>query len=92
MIFYSSISPISPYFLTSMAGKIYRWSGLTPTYIHLCVGKIRYIGVVLYDLDKVYEAATAPEDKFVEAFREAILDPYDEEVITAAKKSGIPDS
>ena len=67
-------------------------AGLAPVCMHSCVGRIRYVGVVLYDLDRVYEAATAPEEELVKAHREVILDPFDEDVIRAARANGIPDS
>ena len=57
-----------------------------------CVGKVRYIGVVLYDEEKVLEAAKAPEQHLVRAQREIILDPFDPEVVKAAKAAGIPDN
>lgn len=66
-------------------------SGLAPVCMHSCVGRIRYVGVALYDLDRVYEAASASEDRLVEAHREIILDPYDPDVVEAARRSGIPD-
>mgnify|MGYP001772755066 CR=1 FL=1 len=56
-----------------------------------CVGKIRYIGVVLYDRDRVLDAVRARERDLVEAHRDLILDPFDEKVIKAARDDGIPD-
>jgi nitrate reductase beta subunit len=55
-----------------------------------CVGRLRYIGIVLYDADRVLEAA-AVEDAhdLLEAQRSIILDPTDPEVITAARAAGI---
>ncbi|MDP6238958.1 MAG: 4Fe-4S dicluster domain-containing protein, partial [Alphaproteobacteria bacterium] len=66
-------------------------SGLPPVCFHSCVGKIRSFGVLLYDLDRVEEAAMADDKDLVEAQREVILDPFDETVIAAAKESGISD-
>lgn len=56
-----------------------------------CVGRIRYIGVMLYDADKVLEAASIEnEKKLYEAQKTIFLDPHDPEVIAEAKKEGIP--
>ena len=43
-----------------------------------CVGRLRYIGLVLYDADKVLEAATAPDDTdLYESQLGVFLDPED---------------
>ncbi|MDQ1304287.1 MAG: Nitrate reductase subunit beta [Actinomycetota bacterium] len=56
-----------------------------------CVGRIRYIGVVLYDVDAVTAAAQTPEaHDLVEAHRRVMLDPRDPEVLRAAERSGVP--
>ncbi|MFB4320418.1 nitrate reductase subunit beta [Actinomadura sp. 21ATH] len=56
-----------------------------------CVGRLRYIGLVLYDADRVLEAASVPDDTdLYEAQRELILDPDDPEVAAAAERDGIP--
>jgi len=67
-------------------------SGQAPACFHSCVGRIRYIGNVLYDADKIRELAALPDEELVEAQRSMILDPKDPEVIAAAKANGIPDS
>jgi nitrate reductase beta subunit len=56
------------------------------------VGRIRYIGLLLYDADAIEEAARSPQESLVQAQRDVIKDPFDPEVIAAAKASGIPDS
>lgn len=66
-------------------------AGLPTVCSETCVGKIRYIGVVLYDRDRVLEAASSEESELVDAQREIILDPFDESVIKAARDNGIPD-
>ena len=65
-------------------------AGLPTICSETCVGRIRYIGVILYDADKVKEAASVedPQDLY-EAQMEAFLDPFDEEVIAEAEKAGI---
>lgn len=56
-----------------------------------CVGRLRYIGVVLYDLDAITEAVqTRDLADLVEAERNCLLDPHDPAVVAAAEKSGIP--
>ncbi len=58
-----------------------------------CVGRIRYLGVVLYDADRIEEAAsTADEEDLYEAQLSVFLDPNDPEVIAQAKKDGVPDA
>lgn len=55
-----------------------------------CVGRIRYLGVMLYDADKVEEAALADELDLYHSQLEVFLDPHDPEVIAKAKEEGIP--
>jgi nitrate reductase beta subunit len=67
-------------------------TGQAPACFHSCVGRIRYLGVLLYDADRIEEVANAPEEKLIEAHRSLILDPNDPEVIREAKRNGIHDS
>src|SRR5690349_13530192 len=56
-----------------------------------CVGRLRYIGLLLYDADRVLEAASTPDDlDLYEAQREVFLDPSDPAVVRAAEQAGIP--
>jgi nitrate reductase / nitrite oxidoreductase, beta subunit len=56
-----------------------------------CVGRLRYIGLVLYDADKVLEAAAVEDDQALyEAQRSVFLDPSDPEVQRQAELAGIP--
>ena len=56
-----------------------------------CVGRLRYIGLMLYDADKVLDAAAAPgEQDLFEAQRGVFLDPNDPQVAQAAEQAGIP--
>jgi len=64
-------------------------SGQPPACFHSCVGRIRYLGVLLYDADKIEEYANAPESELVQRQRDMILDPHDPEVIEAAGKNGV---
>ncbi len=57
-----------------------------------CVGRLRYLGLFLYDADKVAAAATTPDETdLYEAQLDLILDPHDPEVQAAAKRDGIAD-
>jgi nitrate reductase beta subunit len=56
-----------------------------------CVGRLRYIGLVLYDADKVLAAASTPDEKgLYRAQREVFCDPHDPAVIREAERAGIP--
>ncbi|GGX93306.1 nitrate reductase subunit beta [Streptomyces anandii] len=56
-----------------------------------CVGRLRYLGVLLYDADRVGEAASVPDERdLYEAQLGCFLDPDDPEVARAAEESGIP--
>jgi len=58
-----------------------------------CVGRIRYLGVILYDADKIADAASSTDEKdLYKAQLELFLDPNDPEVIKQAKKDGISDN
>jgi nitrate reductase / nitrite oxidoreductase, beta subunit len=57
-----------------------------------CVGRLRYLGLILYDPDKVLPAAATPNPQdLYEAQLEVLLDPEDREVQAAAYRQGIPD-
>ena len=56
-----------------------------------CVGRLRYIGVVLYDADRVLEAASVEDEhELYAAQRSVLLDPDDPAVQRAAEADGIP--
>lgn len=58
-----------------------------------CVGRLRYLGVLLYDADRVAEVAATPEEKdLFEAQKTLFLDPHDPQVIVDAQRNGIPHS
>ena len=64
--------------------------GLPTVCAETCVGRLRYIGLILYDADKVLEAASVPDDHdLYEAQRSVFLDPNDPKVIREAEKAGI---
>src|SRR4051794_39666755 len=56
-----------------------------------CVGRLRYLGVMLHDPEKAGAAAsTTDEQDLYEAQLGCFLDPHDPEVVRAAEESGIP--
>jgi nitrate reductase beta subunit len=63
--------------------------GEAPACFHTCVGRIRYLGVLLYDADRIAESASRPEADLVDAHRALVLDPFDPEVIAAGRRSGL---
>ncbi|MCP4542955.1 MAG: nitrate reductase subunit beta, partial [Chloroflexi bacterium] len=67
-------------------------SGQAPACFHSCVGRIRYLGVLLYDADRIQEMAASPDDELVDAQRAMILDPNDPEVVAEARRNGVPDA
>lgn len=68
-------------------------SGMPTVCSETCVGRIRYLGVLLYDADRIKEVASAPaEQDLYEKQLEIFLDPFDPEIIKQAKADGIPDS
>ena len=57
-----------------------------------CVGRIRYLGVMLYDADKIEEAANAAETTdLYDAQLGVFLDPNDPVIIETARADGIPE-
>ncbi|HWF41982.1 MAG TPA: nitrate reductase subunit beta, partial [Acidothermaceae bacterium] len=57
-----------------------------------CVGRLRYLGLFLYDADKVLDAAATPEPQdLYEAQLSVFLDPEDPEVRAEAAQQGIAD-
>ena len=66
--------------------------GLPTVCAETCVGRLRYIGLVLYDVDRVLAAASVENDTdLYEAQRQILLDPTDPEVIAGARAEGISD-
>ena len=66
-------------------------TGQAPACFHSCVGRIRYLGVLLYDAERLEDVANLPDEELVEGHRSLILDPFDPEVIRNAQSAGIPD-
>ncbi|RNI23916.1 nitrate reductase subunit beta [Flexivirga caeni] len=65
--------------------------GIPTVCAETCVGRLRYIGVMLYDADRVLEAASVENDQdLYEAQLGCFLDPFDPQVQRAAESAGIP--
>jgi nitrate reductase / nitrite oxidoreductase, beta subunit len=66
--------------------------GLPTVCSETCVGRLRHIGLVLYDADRVTGAAAVENDQdLYESQLDLFLDPNDPDVIAAARRDGIPD-
>ena len=65
--------------------------GIPTVCAETCVGRLRYIGIVLYDADRVLEAASTVDDQALYAAqRDVFLDPFDSAVQRAAEADDIP--
>jgi len=68
-------------------------SGMPTVCSETCVGRIRYLGVLLYDADKIADAAsTEHETDLYQRQCDVFLDPFDPQVIEEALKQGIAQS
>lgn len=64
--------------------------GLPTVCSETCVGRLRYLGVILYDADKVTRAASEPDEhKLYKAQLGVFLDPDDPDVRRDAERAGI---
>jgi len=64
-------------------------TGQAPACFHSCVGRIRYLGGLLYDAERITDALSVPDDRLVDAQRDIILDPRDPDVRRGALRNGI---
>jgi nitrate reductase / nitrite oxidoreductase, beta subunit len=65
--------------------------GLPTVCSETCVGRLRYLGLFLYDADRVTAAAATPNEQDLYAAQlDLMLDPNDPQVIAAARQQGIP--
>ncbi|MFC4109165.1 nitrate reductase subunit beta [Micromonospora zhanjiangensis] len=65
--------------------------GLPTVCSETCVGRLRYLGLMLYDADAVLDAAATPDEHdLYEAQRRVFLDPNDPAVVAGADRAGIP--
>ncbi|MEO5339914.1 MAG: nitrate reductase subunit beta [Magnetococcus sp. MYC-9] len=68
-------------------------SGMPTNCAESCVGRIRYMGVVLYDADRIRQAAVTPDEKgLYQSQLDLFLNPHDPEVVQAAQREGVPAS
>jgi nitrate reductase beta subunit len=66
--------------------------GLPTVCSETCVGRLRYLGLFLYDADRVLAAASIENEKdLYEAQLDLLLDPNDPEVLAAARAERIPE-
>ncbi|MFE6649077.1 nitrate reductase subunit beta [Nocardioides sp. NPDC057772] len=66
--------------------------GLPTVCAETCVGRLRYLGLILYDADAVTGAASATSEQDLYAAQlDVILDPSDPQVLAEARKQGIPE-
>ncbi|NUA46809.1 Respiratory nitrate reductase 1 beta chain [Dickeya solani] len=66
-------------------------SGMPTLCSETCVGRIRYLGVLLYDADRIEQAASAESETDLYGRQlDIFLDPHDPEVIAQAQRDGIP--
>lgn len=66
-------------------------AGLPTLCAESCVGRIRFIGIILYDADRIREAVSVPDQELYQAQTSLFLNPIDPEVVAAASRCGIPD-
>ncbi|HWQ39226.1 MAG TPA: nitrate reductase subunit beta [Burkholderiales bacterium] len=58
-----------------------------------CVGRIRYLGVLLYDADRIAHAAGVEDPKSLyQAQLDIFLDPNDASVLEQARRDGVPEA
>ncbi|OOZ40768.1 nitrate reductase subunit beta [Solemya pervernicosa gill symbiont] len=67
-------------------------SGMPMACAESCVGRIRYVGVMLYDADRISETAATDDKGLYNAQMDIFLDPNDPAVIEQARKDGVPDT
>src|SRR5579872_5517218 len=68
-------------------------AGLPTVCSETCVGRIRYLGVILYDADRIAEAASVPDEgDLYDAQLKVFLDPFDPEVQAQARADGVSDA
>lgn len=67
-------------------------SGQAPACMHSCVGRIRYLGVMLYDADRIAKVAASDDKDLLHNHLDIYVDPFDPNVIKEARKNGIHDS
>ena len=67
-------------------------SGQVPNCFHTCVGRIRYLGLILYDSDEVERYVKVPDNQLVETQRKMILNAFDPEIVALGLEQGLTES
>jgi nitrate reductase beta subunit len=67
-------------------------SGEPPACFQGCPGRIRFLGILLYDAERIRDAAAADARRLVAEQLELILDPFDPLVVEAAERNGVAPS
>ncbi|MBL4630740.1 MAG: nitrate reductase subunit beta, partial [Paraglaciecola sp.] len=67
-------------------------AGEVPACMHSCVGRIRYLGVLLYDADKIESVVHSEDDELIDAHMDALCDPFDPKIIKNARDNGVSDA
>ena len=68
-------------------------AGMPTVCSETCVGRIRYLGVLLYDADRIHEVASTPnEQDLYQKQLDIFMDPHDPAVIKQALADGVPQS
>ncbi|TLX61767.1 nitrate reductase subunit beta [Stutzerimonas nosocomialis] len=66
-------------------------AGMPTVCAETCVGRIRYLGVLLYDADRIHEVASTFNEQDLYAKQlEIFLDPFDPKVVEQALNDGVP--
>ena len=65
-------------------------SGQPPACFQACVGRLRFLGVLLYDAERIEAAARREDAELVAAQRDMILDPRDPEVLAGRPQERRP--
>ena len=67
-------------------------SGQVPNCFHTCVGRIRYLGLILYDSEEVERYVKVPDDQLVDSQRKMILNAFDPEIVNLGLEHGLTES
>lgn len=68
-------------------------NGLPSVCTDTCVGRVRYMGVLLYDMDAVHDSAKSSDEKMIYANMLGLVkDPNDPAVIESARKEGVSEA
>lgn len=66
--------------------------GKPPICISSCPGQVRFLGLLLYDADRLRDAAGLPEESLVDGLQDFFLDPGNPLVQSEARRCGVSDA